>query len=129
MERIDLTLPIVPSVNHCYITDKKNRRLLTTKAKAWMAYAKLAAKSARNKCGWTFPADGEKLVLLVWYYWPDKRRRDCHNAHKLLADALEGVLYADDKTVLIRDIDYVIDRQRPRVEVTLVRKADMEEIT
>ena len=46
------------------------------------------------------------------------------NTHKLLCDALEGVVYIDDKMVLARDMDFDIDRANPRLEVCLYVKDD-----
>lgn len=63
------------------------------------------------------PDHDDKVVLRYWVYWPDRRRRDPANLLKVLLDALEGVLYADDRTVLPRAMDYQVDRLDPRVEV------------
>ena len=69
--------------------------------------------------GWVF-TQKEKIIMEVWTYWPDYRRRDTHNAHKLLADALESILYDDDRYVLMRDMDYNVDKKNPRVEIVLM---------
>jgi crossover junction endodeoxyribonuclease RusA len=122
-----LTIPIVPSVNHCYRNVTVSRRILTPKARAWAEEVQLRAKLAARQQGWEFSA-GEKLIMELTTYWPDKRRRDTHNAHKLLADSLEGVLYEDDRWVLIRDIDFRIDRRQPRVEITLKRFEEAESV-
>lgn len=115
---IRFAVPIVPSVNHCYRNDQYKRRVLTDAAVRWKEAAQMIAYAAARKQGWRI-SRGEKLVLAIWVYWPDARRRDTHNCHKLLADAFNGVLYEDDSTVLIRDMDYSIDRKHPRVEVEL----------
>ena len=122
-----LTLPVVPSVNHCYRNVAINRRIMTPTAKAWVQEVQLKAKMAARKQGWQFSA-GEKLVMELTTYWPDKRRRDTHNGHKLLADALEGVLYKDDRWVLIRDMDFKVDRGNPRVEIVLKRFEEAEQV-
>lgn len=115
-----LTLPVVPSVNHCYRNVAINRRIMTPTAKAWVQEVQLKAKLAAREQGWRFSSN-EKLVMELTTYWPDRRKRDTHNQHKLLCDALEGVLYKDDRWVLIRDIDFRLDRGKPRVEVVLRR--------
>lgn len=124
---LQLTIPIVPSVNHCYRNVTVNRRILTPKARAWAEEVQLRAKLAARQQGWEFSKD-EKLVMELTTYWPDKRRRDTHNAHKLACDTLEGVLYEDDRWVLVRDIDFRIDRKQPRVEITLRRFEEAESV-
>lgn len=42
----------------------------------------------------------------------------------MLCDALEGALYLDDKMVLVRDMDFSVDRKRPRLEVCVYVKDD-----
>lgn len=111
-------VPIVPSVNHCYRNDQYKRRVLTDTAVRWKNDAQIIAKAAARKQGWCI-SRGQKLVMAIWVFWPDARKRDTHNCHKLLGDAFNGLLYEDDSTVLIRDMDYQIDRKQPRVEVEL----------
>lgn len=124
---LKLTLPVVPSVNHCYRNVAINRRIMTPRGRAWVQEAQLKAKLAARKQGWSF-SQGEKLVMELTTYWPDKRRRDVHNQHKLLCDSLEGVLYKDDRWVLIRDIDFRVDRSNPRVEIKLKRFEEADKV-
>lgn len=44
---------------------------------------------------------------------------DTHNREKVLLDALEGVLYQDDRWVLVQEQDFTVDRENPRVEIEL----------
>lgn len=120
-----LTLPIVPSVNHCYRNVSVHRRILSAEGAAWRQEAQLRAKLAAKRQGWNFSVN-EKLVVEITTYWPDRRRRDTHNAHKLLMDSLEGVLYKDDRWVLVRDVDFYIDRAHPRVELVIRRLGEDE---
>ena len=115
---IKLTLPIVPSVNHCYRNVSINRRILTPIGKAWQETAKYIAKAAAAKQGWKF-SKKQKLVMEYWTYWPDNRIRDVHNQEKLLLDTLEGVLYDNDKWVLPRAMDFAVDKGNPRIEILL----------
>ena len=64
----------------------------------------------------------EKVVVEVWTYWPDRRTRDCHNGSKLMMDALEGIVYKDDKRALVRYMDYEVDKENPRVELKIYLK-------
>ena len=100
MNKLNLILTIPPSVNHCYKNFNAHRE------------------------GWRVPEPEEKIVLEVVAFWPDGRRRDMNNTHKLLCDALEGAVYLDDKMVLVRDMDFSVDRKRPRLEVCVYVKDD-----
>ena len=63
--------------------------------------------------------EGVWLVCELTYYFPDKRRRDCHNMHKIVMDALEHVAFKEDRWVLVRDMHVGLDRKNPRIEVKL----------
>ena len=45
--------------------------------------------------------EGVWLIAELTFYFPDKRRRDCHNMHKLIMDSLECVAFVDDRWVLV----------------------------
>lgn len=63
--------------------------------------------------------EGVWLVCELTYYFPDKRRRDCHNMHKIVMDALEHVAFKEDRWVLVRDMHVSLDKELPRIEVKL----------
>ena len=46
--------------------------------------------------------------------------------HKLLPDALENVLFENDKNVLVRDMDFSFDAKRPRLEIVVARKDEVD---
>lgn len=110
---------IPPSVNHMYRNARvKGRtiRVLSPAAKAWYEETMWVAKQWRNKNKWQ-TADGKTIVRL-WFYFPDKRKRDTHNGLKLLLDALEDAgIYTNDRYALPRIMDFDIDRANPRVEI------------
>jgi Holliday junction resolvase RusA-like endonuclease len=59
-----------------------------------------------------------QLVVLVAHFWlPDARTKDFDNLKKHLADAANGVLWADDSQVKRAAQLVDIDRERPRTEV------------
>lgn len=99
-------------------------RILTTEASNWKLVAAWTAIAEKKEQGWEMPGADEKVVLELYAYWPDYRRRDMNNCHKLLCDALEGQLYLDDKMVLVRDMDFDIDRKNPRIEVYVYPKEE-----
>jgi crossover junction endodeoxyribonuclease RusA len=121
-----VTLPLPPSSNHIYVrrakvyykNGKRKRRVmdvLSDRAQAWMASARDLALTAMGQ--WECP-EKTKVVVEVMVYWPDRRRRDCHNLSKLLCDSLEGTVCKDDQYMLLRYMDFEIDKENPRVEVT-----------
>lgn len=118
MNKLNLILTIPPSVNHCY----KNFNAMIDAGTVCLRH-------------WQEPGRKRRIILLMlWHIGntgaclnrkkPDDRRRDMNNTHKLLCDALEGALYLDDKMVLVRDMDFAIDRKRPRLEVCVHVKDD-----
>ena len=127
MNKLNLILTIPPSVNHCYKNFTcmgRRNRVLTPLARAWKEEAYYIANALAHREGWRVPEPEEKIVLEVVAFWPDGRRRDMNNTQKLLCDALEGALYLDDKMVLVRDMDFSVDRKRPRLEVCVYVKDD-----
>lgn len=119
MQRVALPLPA--SVNHLYrrVTLPNGRviEVKTDKAKRWDKDAALLAKACASRHRWRCRPKGQKVVVEVWAYWPDARRRDMNNLHKQIADVLEGIVYEDDTWALLRDMDFDVDRANPRVEV------------
>lgn len=115
-----LILPgVFPSVNHMYrnVTIKGRRIRVKTK-KAEQVYNDIIILTRywmRNN-GWK--TTKEKVIVRLWFFFPDAKRRDSHNQIKLIADALEDAgIYADDKTALPRVMDVDIDRKNPRIEI------------
>jgi crossover junction endodeoxyribonuclease RusA len=121
-----VTLPLPPSSNHAYVrrakvyykNGKRKRRVmdvLSDRSQDWMANARDRALDAMGD--WVTTEDSKVVVECV-VHWPDKRRRDCHNLSKLLCDSLEGSVCKDDRWILLRYVDFSIDKENPRVEVT-----------
>ena len=125
MKKLNMTLTIPPSVNHCYKninTAGRQNRVLTPLAKEWKNEANAEAVVEVYRQRWQMPVADKKIVLEIVAFWPDARRRDMNNTHKLLCDALEGAVYLDDKMVLVRDMDFSIDRKNPRLELCIYIK-------
>ncbi len=123
--KLNLELSIPPSVNKCYANIKRYRhqgRILTEESRNWKLEAGYSAKTACRKQGWSMPEKGIKIILEIYAYWPDKRKHDMNNLHKLICDAFEGVVYPNDSSVLVRDMDYYLDRENPRVEIVCYEK-------
>lgn len=135
MDDLRLTLPLPPSVNHCYRNvlrvyrdpagklHRQRRRVLTRDAQLWHNTAHRDATRAADRAGWETQPNGVKVYHRLMFYWPDRRRRDTHNLHKLLFDALEGALYADDAWALVDGEDFDVDRADPRLEIVASLRA------
>lgn len=107
------------------MTTKKYGRILTKQARAWKEYAGYIALQQKKEQGWEY-SQNEKLIMELCVFWGDNRRRDTHNLHKLIADSFEGILYDDDKYLLMRDMDFDIDKSNPRVEIIIRKLNDFD---
>ena len=66
----------------------------------------------------------EPLEVDLAFFMPDKKKRDPTNLLKGLLDALEGVVYNDDKQIdALSWRRLAMDRESPRVEVSIRRLA------
>lgn len=102
-----------PSVNHMYAGHK---RVKTKVAKEWYNDAILTARVWKTMNKW--PTATGKVVLRLWFYFPNARKRDTHNALKILLDALEDAeIYVNDMYALPQIMDFEIDRKNPRIEI------------
>src|SRR5690606_1470198 len=116
-----ITVPgVPPSVNHQYVRRPTGGLALTREAREYRQTAREYAAVAARQQRWTLVPVGEQVLVRLWYYWPDRWRRDAQK-NKLLFDAREGVIYEDDKDVLPQVMAAEVDRENPRVEIE-VRK-------
>lgn len=115
-KRLYLTLPIPVSVNHCYFTTRFGKKILTKKAKDWFKAATeiIVREIQRQQWGYT---QKTKIIAECCVYWQDLRTRDTNNLEKTLCDALQDYVLDDDCYLLVRWIDWKIDRQSPRLEM------------
>lgn len=128
-KRLKLTLPLCPSVNHCY-KFVRGRRFMTKDALQFMQIANQIVEREKVKQKYTIEKRGVWLVVEVKYYFPDRLRRDSHNMHKVLADALNGSAYVDDQFILIRDMSVELDAKNPRLEVEIypLKRKEVKEV-
>lgn len=116
-QTLTMSIPIPPSVNHMYIHKKNGSKILTKKAKGYIKEIQTICKKSKKEQGWKTDKEYVWYVMDLYFYFPDKRKRDSHNCLKLLLDCLEGLLFENDYYILPR-IQYVtLDRDNPRVEV------------
>lgn len=110
-----LVLPVGESVNHCYIG---RRKFLTKKAKEWFEKSEQIIKKELEIQGWT-KTELTKIVVDAKVYWKTRRTRDVNNLDKNLCDCLEGLVLDNDCYLLIRWIDWEIDKENPRIELKI----------
>ncbi len=105
---IFLTLPFPPSVNHLYMRLGNGRVIKTEQARTFSEEVALRGRLVT-------PIKGA-VRLDIWLYRP-ARRGDIDNYSKALLDALQGVVYANDKQVVEMHIYLDHDPKNPRTEV------------
>lgn len=111
---ITFTVPgkTVSKSNAYRICGKRLRK--TKECKDWEAAIRKVAASAHSG----EPHEGT-VYLKISLYFPDKRRRDIDNPLKSILDAMNGVIYKDDSQVFRIFVEKDIDRDDPRIEVTV----------
>ena len=117
-----LILPIPPSLNHSHINIRRGNRLMrirSTATKDFMCEAGWMAKGWCAAMNWTPPTKDRKIILRMWVWFPDKRKRDSDNILKILQDSLTGIMWLDDRQVLPRVMDVGVDKENPRVELNV----------
>jgi crossover junction endodeoxyribonuclease RusA len=114
-----LVLKMPPSVNHMYINAKirgRNIRILNKHANDWFTDSLRKIEEFRDEHSWVII--NEKVILELYFYYPNARLRDSHNTLKILLDVLErGRIYTNDKFALPRVMDFQLDKGYPRVEI------------
>lgn len=119
--QIGFSVPIFPSANSAYYY-RNGGRVLTEEARAYKQYVKIVALNEKRKQGWITPVAGVWLYMDLWFFMPNKIRRDNHN-FKVMIDAMQDksgkLLYVDDYFVMPRVQKVTIDRENPRIEILL----------
>lgn len=112
------TIPLAISVNHLYMF-VKGKRFMTKKGQMYMKQVwKIVEEDVKSQ-KYLMEQEGVWLVAELTFYFPDLRKRDCHNMHKLVMDSLEHICFVDDRWVLVRDMHVGLDKKNPRIEVKL----------
>ena len=117
-QKLKITIPLAVSVNHLYMF-RRGKRFMTKKGEKYMRDVFQITQSAIDNQNYIPEEEGVWQVCELTFYFPDKRVRDCHNMHKLVMDALEGVAFPNDRWILVRDMYVGLDKKLPRIEVEL----------
>jgi crossover junction endodeoxyribonuclease RusA len=113
---ITLTLPYPPSSNRYWRHSKNGKPYVSEEAKAYKSAVFYAVPSVlRNRL-----ITGE-LAVTFKFYRPLKSG-DLSNRIKILEDALQGVLFNDDKQIIEIHAFRFDDKESPRVEIEISPK-------
>ena len=115
MDRLEIELPLPPSVNASYQFNPKLHRLIKTpeysnyiKDTAWIV------KDILMQNNFSEPIDGFYPVYMEFFL--RSKLADSHNYKKPIFDALErGGLFTNDKYILDRTVSVNYDKNNPRV--------------
>lgn len=119
---VSLVLPLPPSVNSYWrsVPATRNRIarvLISEQGRRFKAACRRAAAAQCAK-----PLAGDVSIRCVVYF--KDRRRDLDNVLKPLLDALNGVVYRDDRQVAHLEFTKALDARRPRVEMAVAVWSD-----
>ncbi len=89
-----------PSVNHYFKRSRNGRLYLDAEARAFVELAKVCAKQAAKRARWKVLPAGNFFYLVIGFEFENKRFADPNNMLKILIDALQGILFENDKWAL-----------------------------
>ena len=89
-----------PSVNHYFKRSKNGRLYLDAEARAFVELAKVCAKQAAKRARWKVLPAGNFFYLVIGFEFANRRFADPNNMLKILIDALQGILFENDKWCL-----------------------------
>lgn len=115
--KITLKVPYV-STNRLYTMNRNGSR---RKTYAGMAVAKEMAKEAWGQR--RGPVIETEVYVLLEIFMPDRRRRDVDNTKGIL-DAMTKVLWEDDNQIIDLYSRKRIDKEDPRVDLTVFKSYD-----
>ena len=121
-QRLTLTLPVPPSINHQYAT-VNGRRLLSAAGRQYKAVVgqqvliALARSPHRDPLLGTLRAND--LALSIRFYFASPLRRDVDGGLKIAQDALCEALGLNDNRVTEIHLYKTRDAHQPRIEMTL----------
>jgi crossover junction endodeoxyribonuclease RusA len=121
-ERISLTLPVPPSINHQYAT-VNGRRLLSSAGRAYKTQVGqrvlVALAQSPARAALVDRLQSEPLALSIRFFFTSALRRDVDGGLKIAQDALCEGLGLNDNRIIETHLYKQVDRAHPRIEVTL----------
>ncbi len=121
-DRLSLTLPVPPSINHQYAT-VNGRRLLSAVGRAYKALVGqqvlLALAGAPQRHLLLKSLHSHELALSIRFYFTSRLRRDVDGGLKIAQDALCEALGINDNRITETHLYKDLDKQSPRIDIAL----------
>jgi Holliday junction resolvase RusA-like endonuclease len=110
------------SKDNCKIRNKRGYYFLPAKYKQ---YEEDIQKQFNKQRPVGFQMYQNAVSMRVWVYFEDNRCLDLQNAPKSIFDALNGLLYKDDKQVSELHIFKCFDKEQPRIVIEAEEKQSL----
>ena len=121
-ERLCITLPVPPSINHQYAT-VNGRRILSAAGRAFKHHVGqqlwLALSQSPHKHTLLHRLRTEPLALSIRFYFTSPLRRDVDGGLKIAQDALCEGIGLNDNRIIETHLYKDLDRTNPRIEASL----------
>ena len=121
-ERLTLSLPVPPSINHQYAT-VNGRRLLSSAGRGYKATVAqqvlVALARSPQKESLLHALRGNYLTLSIHFYFASPLRRDVDGGLKIAQDALCEALGLNDNRIVEIHLYKSRDAHQPHIEMTL----------
>lgn len=125
-----LSTGFFPSVNHIYLNGKFSGgggRRLKPIAEEHLEKWKALTEDWKRETNWITQKAPVKVAIDCIFYLPSGQK-DTHNAKKLLLDSIEGVIHENDYFIIDRTLDFGIDNENPRIELSIYIPDNLMEI-
>jgi len=66
-----------------------------------------------------WPLITSRVCVSIKLFFPDRRRRDWDNFHKLTMDSLQWIVLKDDAQIVRAEVEKRIDKYKPRCEINI----------
>lgn len=121
-ESFTITLPVPPSINHQYAT-VNGRRLLSSAGRAYKTQVGqllwLAVIQSPSKITLRDRLRSEPLVISIRFFFASSLRRDLDGGLKITQDAVCEGLGINDNRIVETHLYKHVDKENPRIEVSL----------
>lgn len=121
-ERLLITLPIPPSINHQYAT-VNGRRLLSSAGRSYKAHVSqqlwVALSQSPARADLLDQLQSGPLALSIRFFFTSALRRDVDGGLKIAQDALCEGLCLNDNRIVETHLYKGVDKANPRMEVAL----------
>lgn len=123
-----IVLPLPPSDNRRFLIVNHSRHARLALSNEHRTYKNIIVPFAMLKYKKEItiykPTFEKQLFIAYQVFLPDKRR-DGSNCEKVLKDSLKGILYDDDKWVNLLAVKVEIDKDNPRIELTVLEEKNI----